>query len=207
MIPALIENCAPTCSEAGGIAKNETAIGIGGTIVIFPDTDRLVSATEVAVTVTVVPAGIADGAVYVTAPPSALALKVPHPLGVPHVIVYVTAAFPLLPGLIGYVVAANSVAAALTAIDVGGAATQITAVGFTCVIVWIELPDPAHPLRPPTRPKPRRKRPVLPPNIACLVPDSPASPIRRRRLHDAHERRPSRLRGPPNSHPARPWPC
>ncbi|MGB9030096.1 MAG: hypothetical protein WCC27_08255, partial [Acidobacteriaceae bacterium] len=91
--------------------------------------------------------------------------------GVPHVIVYVTAVFPPLPGLIGYVVAANSVAAALTAIDVGGASTQITAAGFACVvIVWSELPGLAHPLNPPTRPKPRRKRPVLPPNIACLAP-------------------------------------
>jgi hypothetical protein len=63
VIPALIENCAPASSDAGGGAKNETAIGIGGTIVIFADVDRLVSATDVAVTVTVDPAGIAEGAI------------------------------------------------------------------------------------------------------------------------------------------------
>jgi hypothetical protein len=171
VIPALIENCAPACNEAGGAAKNETAIGIGGTIVIVADADRLVSVTDVAVTVTVDPAGIAAGAVYVTAPPSGLALKAPHPLGVPHVTAYVTAAFSLLPGLIGYVAAASSVAEAFTASDVGGAATKITAVGFTTGGVTVKLlPGPAHPLKPTTRPKPGRRRPILLPIIACPVP-------------------------------------
>jgi hypothetical protein len=167
VIPALIENCAPACNEAGGAAKNETAIGIGGTIVIVVDADRLVSATDVAVTVTVDPAGIAAGAVYVTAPPSGLALKAPHPLGVPHVTAYVTAEFSLLPAT-GYVAAASSVAEAFTASDVGGAATKITAVGFTTGGVTVKLlPGPAHPLKPTTRPKPGRRRPILPP-IICV---------------------------------------
>ena len=59
---AMGENCALTCKDAGG-ERMLTEIGIGGTIVICAETDLPVSATEVAVTVTVVPAGIADGAV------------------------------------------------------------------------------------------------------------------------------------------------
>jgi hypothetical protein len=161
VIPAIIVNCAPTCNEAGGGAKNETAIGIGGTIVIVVDVDRLGSATDVAVTVIVDPEGIAEGAVYEIAPPSSLALKAPHPPGVPHVTAYVTAAFSLLPESNEYVAAANSVADAFTASDFGGVATQITEVGFTCVVVMIELPGPAHPLSTTTRPKPRRRRPIL----------------------------------------------
>ena len=62
-----------------------TEIGIGGTIVICAETDLLPSATEVAVTVTVVPAGIAEGAAYVTAAASALGPKAPHAPGLPQV--------------------------------------------------------------------------------------------------------------------------
>lgn len=54
-------NCALTCSEAGG-ERMLTEIGIGATMVIRAETDLVVSATEVAVTVTVVPVGIAAGA-------------------------------------------------------------------------------------------------------------------------------------------------
>ena len=59
---AMGENWALTCKEAGG-ERMLTEIGSGGTIVICAETDLLVSATEVAVTVTVAPVGIAAGAV------------------------------------------------------------------------------------------------------------------------------------------------
>jgi hypothetical protein len=63
LIPALKENVAPICKEAGGVAKKLTLIGIGATIVIVVDADLVVSATDVAVTVTLEPLGIVEGAV------------------------------------------------------------------------------------------------------------------------------------------------
>src|ERR1700722_12032367 len=62
VIVATREDCALTCRDAGGSGML-TEIGIGATMVICAETDLLLSATEVAVTVTVVPTGIAAGAV------------------------------------------------------------------------------------------------------------------------------------------------
>ncbi len=105
-----------------------TEIGIGGTIVTCAETDLLLSATEVAVTVTVVPAGIAEGAVYVAAAAFALGPKAPHAPGLPQVTAHVTALFPPDMGFAN-VAAAHSVAAAFTASDVGGGETKMTPVG------------------------------------------------------------------------------
>jgi hypothetical protein len=49
--------------EAGTVAKNATEMGMGGTMVTVAETDLVVSATAVAVMVTVLPVGIAEGAV------------------------------------------------------------------------------------------------------------------------------------------------
>jgi len=54
---------APTSMEAGTVAKNETEMGMGGTMVTVAEMDLVVSATAVAVMVTVPPAGMAEGAV------------------------------------------------------------------------------------------------------------------------------------------------
>ena len=105
-----------------------TEIGIGGTIVICAETDLLLSATEVAVTVTVVPAGIAEGAVYVVAAAFALGPKEPHAPGLPQVTAHVTALLPPVVGLAN-VAAAVSDAEAFTASDVGGGETKVTPVG------------------------------------------------------------------------------
>ena len=105
-----------------------TEIGIGGTIVICAETDLLLSATEIAVTVTVVPAGIAEGAVYVVAAASALGPKEPQAPGLPQVTAHVTALLPPFVGLEN-VAAAVSDAEAFTASDVGGRETNVTPVG------------------------------------------------------------------------------
>jgi hypothetical protein len=52
-----------TCRLAGGGAKKVTEIGIGAVIVMVAETDFVVSATDVAVTVTDPPEGMAAGAV------------------------------------------------------------------------------------------------------------------------------------------------
>jgi hypothetical protein len=124
---AMREDCPLICRDAGG-ERMLTEIGIGGTIVICAETDLLLSATEVAVTVTVVPAGIAEGAVYVVAAASALGPKVPHAPGLPQVTAHVTALLPPVMGLAN-VAAAVSDAEAFTASDVGGGATKMTPVG------------------------------------------------------------------------------
>jgi hypothetical protein len=105
-----------------------TAIGSGPTIVICAETDLLLSATEVAVTVTVVPAGIAEGAVYVTAPASALVPKAPQAPGLPQVTAHVTAPFPPVVELAN-VAAAAIATEAFTASDVGGGEIKTTPVG------------------------------------------------------------------------------
>ena len=52
-----------TCMDAGVAPKKDTVMAIGGTMVMAAELDRDVSATEVAFTVTVPPAGTALGAV------------------------------------------------------------------------------------------------------------------------------------------------
>jgi len=74
-----------TCIEAGGALTNVTEIGMGGTILMVADAESFGLTTEVAVTVTVAPEGIAGGAVYTIAPP--------QDPGLPQLIVYVTRLF------------------------------------------------------------------------------------------------------------------
>jgi len=57
------ETVAPAWSEAGGFGRKETEIGIGAVMVMVDEIDRLGSATDVAVSVTVFPTGMAAGAV------------------------------------------------------------------------------------------------------------------------------------------------
>ncbi len=52
-----------TSSDAGMAGGNETTIGMGGTILMVAETDLLVSAAAVAVSVTVLPEGMFAGAV------------------------------------------------------------------------------------------------------------------------------------------------
>jgi ethanolamine utilization microcompartment shell protein EutL len=56
--------------EEGGAGMKETEIG--GVIVMLAGTDFVLSAVEVAVTVTVLPVGTAAGALYVVALPLAV---------------------------------------------------------------------------------------------------------------------------------------
>jgi hypothetical protein len=55
-------------SDAGTALKNDTEIGVGGTIVMEAEAESDGLAAEAAVMVTVAPDGTAAGAVYVTAP-------------------------------------------------------------------------------------------------------------------------------------------
>jgi len=126
-IVATRESCAFTCTDAGG-ERMLTESGGGRTIVICAETDLLVSATEVAVTVTVVPAGIAAGAVYVTAAAFALGPNAPHAPGLPQVTAHVTVLSPRVVEFANIGVA-KSVAGAFTASDVGAGETKITPVG------------------------------------------------------------------------------
>ena len=123
-----------------------TESGSGGTMVICAETDLVVSATEVAVTVTVAPVGIAAGAVYVTAAASALGPKAPHAPWLAQVTVHVT---DLSPRVLEFANtgAASSVAEALIASDAGGGETKITAVGPGGVgSDWLcEPPPPPQP--------------------------------------------------------------
>jgi hypothetical protein len=59
---AVNETSEPTCIEAGGVGAKDTEIGMGATMVMVDEADTLGSATEVAVTFTVFPDGMADGA-------------------------------------------------------------------------------------------------------------------------------------------------
>lgn len=96
-------------------------------MLIFAETVMAVSATAVAVTVTVVPEGMVAGAVYVTAPASSLEPKVPQAAGLPQVTVQVTALLPL--ALAPYTAAAESVTRAFTASEVGTGEMNTTLVG------------------------------------------------------------------------------
>jgi hypothetical protein len=62
VMTTLSATLASTCREAGVGAANATVIGIGGTIVIVAESWIDGSATDVAVSVTVDPDGIAAGA-------------------------------------------------------------------------------------------------------------------------------------------------
>jgi hypothetical protein len=80
----------PICRLAGGGTKKEIEIGIGAVMAMLAETDFVVSATEVAVTVTDAPEGTVAGAVYVIPLKSALVLKVPQSPGVLQVTDQVT---------------------------------------------------------------------------------------------------------------------
>jgi hypothetical protein len=63
LIVAFTDTVAPACREAGGTPPNVTVMGTGGVMVIVAEIDFVLSPTRVAVTVTVPPEGIAEGAV------------------------------------------------------------------------------------------------------------------------------------------------
>lgn len=86
-------------------------------IVIVADADFVLSATEVAVTVTVLPPGMAEGAVYIVValfPVEVVGLKLPH-VELAHLTVQVTPAAISSP-----LTSAVRVALVLVATDVGG---------------------------------------------------------------------------------------
>ena len=60
---ALNAKAPPTWREAGGAGAKRTEIGMGATMVMVEETDRLGSAADVAVTLTVFPEGMDEGAV------------------------------------------------------------------------------------------------------------------------------------------------
>lgn len=93
MMRARRDSDEPTCIEAGGALKNVMEIGMGGTILMTAEAESDELATEVAVTVTVPPEGIAGGAVNTMAPPSSLAVNVPQAPGLPQLMAYVTRLF------------------------------------------------------------------------------------------------------------------
>jgi hypothetical protein len=94
--------------------------------VIVAETDLVVSATEVAVTVTVPPAGTAEGAVYVVEAPLPVVevLNEPHALAVPQVTDQVTLTLDEL-----LVTAAESCVDLPVDSDVGGAVANSTEIG------------------------------------------------------------------------------
>jgi hypothetical protein len=147
-IAALIWIEVPICTEAGTAAKNDTAIGIGGTIVTTADTVFVVSVAAVAVIVTVPPDGIVPGALYVTELPvtDSLELNVPHAPALPHVAVH---RIPSFEGL--FVTPALNVAEAFTASDAGGAPRNKTATGCVGPVdLEPRFPRPPHPASRPT---------------------------------------------------------
>jgi hypothetical protein len=127
-------------SEEGGCAANVTATAGGPVIVIVAEADFVLSVTEVAVTVTEFPVGIAVGAVNVVAPPLIVCAELNEPHAeLPHVTVQRTPAAAL--SLLTFAV--RLVVAAVTS-DAGGvaaSATEIVTGGF-----GFELPPP--PLHP-----------------------------------------------------------
>jgi len=127
-------------SVDGGCAAKVTATAGGPVIVIVAEADFVLSVTEVAVTVTEFPVGIAVGAVNVVAPPLAVCagLNAPHAV-LPHVAVHFTpaAALSLLTVAVRLVVA-------LVTIDAGGAASD-TEIVCTGGLGLEPPPDPPHP--------------------------------------------------------------
>jgi|SRR5580704_6771965 hypothetical protein len=103
----------------------------GPTIVIVPDTDLVVSETDVAVTFTVLPVGIAAGAVYVVGVLLAVVvgLNVPH-AEVPQVTLHVTPPFLLSPATTAF-----SGKVLLICNTAGGGATNETLTPAGAVIV------------------------------------------------------------------------
>jgi hypothetical protein len=95
-------------------------------IVIVAETDLVVSATEVAVIVTVPPAGTVKGAVYVVDVPLPVVavLNEPHALAVPQVTDQVTLTLDEL-----LVTAAESCVDLPAVSDVGGAVANSTEIG------------------------------------------------------------------------------
>src|ERR1700677_3206065 len=100
---------------------------MGGTIVTVAVTEN---PAPVAVTFTVPPLGIADGAVYVTAPTSSLAPNEPHAFPLPQVAVQLIGVLKIDPsGPFASVIDASTVTVAFTAICVGGACMKMIPVG------------------------------------------------------------------------------
>lgn len=60
---AVSGRAAPTWIDAGGVGANDTAMGRGATMVMVAEAERLGFATDVAVTFTVFPDGMLEGAV------------------------------------------------------------------------------------------------------------------------------------------------
>jgi hypothetical protein len=125
------------------VGSSVTSIAIGATISIFPFADRLGSTTDVAVTDTVVPEGMAAGAVYVTLPAASLGPKDPQAPGLPHVTDQVTAPLPLANW--PYTAVADSVTCALTANELGGGEPNTTLVGSAGAGEPPPSPEPPQP--------------------------------------------------------------
>lgn len=122
---------APTERDAGGL-EITTEIGADAVMVIDTEADLVVSAAEVAVTVTVFPVGTAEGAVNVVVelfPVELVGLTEPHAVP-PQWTVQVTPA-----PLPSFVTTAVRVAVAPVATDVGG-------LGMLTVIAWGVSPEP-----------------------------------------------------------------
>jgi hypothetical protein len=143
---------------------------MGGVMVMMAEADFAASTTEEAVTVTVDPEGMADGAVYVMPLASALALKDPQAPRLPQVTDQVTRLFVEPNGrLAANVAAAASVAEAWMARDVGGEEINRTEVGSEFCVDGRFAP-PLQPANPAIEPKPMSKKAALQFNIAYPIP-------------------------------------
>jgi hypothetical protein len=123
-----------TWMDVGGVGLKTIVMGGGVVSVIVAETDFVLSAVEVAWTVTVPPVGTAEGAVYVVAAPLALCvgLNDPQAPALPHVTDQSTPAFDesfATTAVIGLVV--------LICIDVGGAGLNATEIGGGVALIMI----------------------------------------------------------------------
>ena len=111
-----------TCIDVGGGGLKTTVIG-GGVMVMFAETNFVLSAVEVAVTVTILPLGTAAGAVYVVGTPLAVwvGLNDPQAPVLPHVTDQSTPAF-----FESFETTAVIGLVAFTSIDVGGGGLKET---------------------------------------------------------------------------------
>jgi hypothetical protein len=157
-----------TCTTAGVTPPNATLIGIGGVIVIVAETDFVGSVTEVAFSVTVPPAGIADGAVYIVgvSPIAAVALSVPHApeTVLPQLSDHVTWEFAE-----SFKTAAMTVTDSWMAIELGGATRNKTEIGFGGSVTGGRLcSPPPHPANPTIAPIPMHTSIQWRQFISCL---------------------------------------
>jgi hypothetical protein len=127
-------------SEEGGSGLKATEIGTAAVMVMVADADFVVSVTEVAVTVTVLPVGTADGAVYVVAEPLAVLVELNPPQApvLPQVTDQVTPAFAesLLTTAVSDVVA-------LVWSEEGGVELKVTEID----VVFVEFEQPVKKAR------------------------------------------------------------